>query len=633
MLYEKFFLNNLTFWLFFVIIFFFFFTLVIVHYKKEKYSYTERDSHVNFLKYIDKFYITNMFYTITCILIYFLSIFGIMFYLRFNSISKIKKLNTIFPLEQGPINFTFNDIMGVICFGFLFFVVFILYKIFLDSLFFDEIIKMHLFLHNKNFYYNIQCFFSHTHFKDFCGKICLFCHNISYLRALSEQNLVDDYQAYNEYDLMYENATIQKFAYFCLSWAKKFEIIRLFFVLMRKLFHWLYLHIHFYNGFASKIPYIFVFIILMYDIYNVQFHYIIYTIYPLYMIIILQQIIKFYLNITDSMFEGDLSRYFYKNSIEYSKQRVLLLENCDVYFKIMQESKQSKELFAHLKDENFLMYIKNRCKKVFDSKEDSNRQSMYQRYLFIIFYGISLSFLILGKNTIQCNVLYLNFFIPIGYIILPLYLFSIMCSIEAYKFPKGNDYYEISSYIYKKKYAFIFWILAALQIYIFWLLLLKANLFVINDNILWKGWGIEVLKIYTLDEKKKYFWKYFFYIIVENNLDYSVLEDLIATLQEKTLKDLITENMTLNDVRILAKNVLTLWLARQNKPKAKLEAFLEKYVGPYLNKIKIIMPCVSNMTNILAIWSFAVKYMKLWNQVTGHGKYKLVADFIRIFFR
>lgn len=140
----------------------------------------------------------------------------------------VEDLTTLFSFV-GPLIFYFVLLIGV----------FVALKIFIHTLLFDEVLKLHLYFHNSILYLRIKKSTRDQYLRQFFGSCYLFIWNVSNLKALSDLDDPDVYD-FNSYDTIYENTTICKLAFNCVCLSKKYYVIYCLFKTLRYIFEFLY---------------------------------------------------------------------------------------------------------------------------------------------------------------------------------------------------------------------------------------------------------------------------------------------------------------------------------------------------------------------------------------------------------
>ena len=194
------------------------------------------------LKYLDNYYITNIYFTIFKIFGYLSGNLGVMIFLRY---SYQKNTHILFPIDPDLNILNITPIqLGQVSVYFLFIILLIMmYKFILNSFFFDELNKLHIYLAKNYYYCYLQSLLNNTYMEDLFGKLYLFFFNISHLNTVSpsiieEQNVEEyqnfihlnfqnnnenscvEYQEFNHYDSIYENKTT---IYWAISFVQLYK--------------------------------------------------------------------------------------------------------------------------------------------------------------------------------------------------------------------------------------------------------------------------------------------------------------------------------------------------------------------------------------------------------------------------
>ena len=112
---------------------------------------------------------------------------------------------------------------------------------------------------------------------------------------------------------------------------------------------------------------------------------------------------------------------------------------------------------------------------------------MYLRWTILLVFSIITSYIVYNKNTYILIILKYNLEISIMYPVLLLLLLLIYISYKTFNVPLKTKEYRntyIIDYFHSKKYSKLFWIFTLFQLYLYWILFLKANLMGINQELL-----------------------------------------------------------------------------------------------------------------------------------------------------
>lgn len=211
----------------------------------------------------------------------------------------------------------------------------------------------------------------------------------------------------------------------------------------------------------------------------------------------------------------------------------------------------------------------------------------------------------------------------------------LFCSVNTFKLNKNIEYYSFKEYIYNSKYNKIFLIFAAIQLYIFWVLIVKSNINFAYDESLWKGFGIEIIKTFTIEEKMLLFDKYYdkfmeaLYLQKEHIKGLEEHINIFKTfLSELNFKDLIGEKTTLLEIKNFFSELFEyqyhIYYQQQLPVLNSLQIFLShiaSYVKPY-------MPFVKNIGVIISLGSFFTQYLDTY-YLTNYLAYPRMLKFLQ----
>ena len=345
--------------LIFFITFLYLITLLItkyknIYYKKETIEIFLR-SPENFLQYLDKFYVRNIVYSWCALLVYFFSTIFFFVYIR------VKYLGTINDFQPSNIfynDYSFIGITKTLIFISLLILSFILLKTLLDILFFDEILKLHIYYYKNKFYSKIIKV-SLMSLRNILGNLYLFFDCVSRLMLVPNEDAVNhiSVEVHVNYAMLFENSTISKLCLYCVTLSKKFKIIHGFFIVIAKICKVFYCHLR-YDGVIKYLPYICLLFTFIYEFINNKFMYIYYVLFICLILNIIFQFVGF-LSLKKSLVDLYLYNYFYKNELDYKKQRLLFKNKTLDYVSVILKAEQAYLLFNRFSYEDTVRYIRN----------------------------------------------------------------------------------------------------------------------------------------------------------------------------------------------------------------------------------------------------------------------------------
>jgi hypothetical protein len=569
-------------------------------------------SKEDFLLYLDNYYIENLFFTISCVLFYFIGNISWVLYLRIKAITALNMENkTLFAPRESDVNINI-DIMYVldVTFYFILFLITILvFKQLLHALFYDEVVKLHLYLSNwdKHFYYyKFTKSFSDIRFfiGDCFGKVYLFVYNVCNFVPMSKPDN-PDWNECNEYDSIYEKEHIQKLSLFCVDLVKKHPICLSLFKLLRFIFNWLCKHMTFGRfGFIRHIPYLILIPIMFYDLLHMKLYYTLYAFLPVYVIMILKQVSHF-MGKKHVVFDCDLSKYFYDNTLNYAKQRILLKEDMNLYLSIVLKSGSKYDLVFN--KARFIKYVLNDfCDPENEYRYEMSPRAkillnMYRHYFVMCVIGMSLCYSIYTIKIHKITVISLNIEVSLIYVLIPLFILT-------YYSCQKTHYTEEPTWVTHKNFNRLFWICTLIQSLIYGIILIKAQIMLASNNILWQGLGIQIMIRYTLEEKLTYLHKYFEFFINLEKIPEQDRNNFKLFLEELDPRTVIMEHTTIRDIRLFIEGLVRRYSELHIR---YLERYLEEIL--LMRKIKAL---ILNGINIIMLLNNLKSYYDLFYMVT-----------------
>ena len=565
-------------------------------------------------KYLDKYFIKNKVFTITSAILYIIGY--IVFFIIIRILNLIHYNYRISPFEQEKLSITFSSFIYIlISFG-LFIIILILYRRLLDMMFFDEILKLHFYLHNKHFYAKFRRIITSGYLNDIWGKFYLFFFNVSKNRIITSA-AIDDVEEINIHSDIYKNQRIINISIFCIDLSQKSIIFQFTFKGLKSFFGFLYFHMRL-KMFISKIPFIIIFMGILYDFSRLSIHYTYYSIFIAYLILIFFQCIQFF-DSKNNLMDYFISEYFYKNTIPYEEQRKNLNENIQKYLEDLFKSKQNRKLSSYIKDSSLINYLlKDMQEDIYNDEEKKNIKKfnkMYSRWTILLVFSIITSYIVYNKNTYILIILKYNLEFSIMYPVLLLLLLLIYLSYKTFNVPlKTKEYHNtyIIDYFHNKRYSKLFWIFTLFQLYLYWILFLKANLMGINQELLLKIVNMRIIKIFSLDEKIAFFYLHLESILTMTNLhEYpQIVERIRLFINEINVTDIITEDTTLNDLKVYVEDIIENSLRYY-----QINVLL--YTNPFMNFI-------INIINLIVFWKFFIAYMDAFYIAMNSPNYRIL---------
>lgn len=507
-----------------------------------------------FFKYLDQFYITNIYYTLFAVFCYIFMNFFIFIIIRYIFFNEILDINVYFLYN----NFSYIMFFKTLCF----LLCIIFYKYLLNILFYKEILKLHLFLElkSKNYKKLSQMIYI-IDLKDFFGQIYLVLDNLSRLKV--EPNEEEDSSTYfYAYSFVYDKIFIIKMSKFIIAVINIFPITRYIFIVLKYICYIFYRHLN-RKGILKYLFSILLFIIFFYEFLNNQIHLTFYFFIVTYISNLLYNVYTF---IETKVYFHDiiLAQYFYANQIDYKKQRVQIISFANNISYEMQITLTNKIILERVNSNtlDFIQYILSDFSNKIDyTRKFQERQymikSIYYKYFIIIILFILNIYLLYNNN--KYSIVIYNTHISLLLIIIP-FIISLIVSLKIYQRPKedAEEYIDYALYFEsKKKYNVKFWLIIIIQMIFIIIFVGYANIIVFfDDNIIFDFWGITIKKIYTLEEKKRYFCWFLYYHLNYFRTFFELSEIYCFVDIIENIKNNITDKNTFKEIRDVIRHII-----------------------------------------------------------------------------
>jgi hypothetical protein len=500
-------------------------------------------------KYIDRYYITHIVYTVFGVICYLSNTVFIFIFLRYITLGEINILLKI-SLEHLAVDIILVFILKVICFLLCLY----LYKRLIQLLFYLDVIKFHIYLQQYKWYLllieNISLYtleYMLNHFWILCYRIGTRTFNPDLFNE--EMYIWYDQMIWSqEFSYSIKNSSIKEIAFWLIKLSYKYTIITQVFNLLVSPLKFLAWHCDNAFKLLKLTLYTFLALTLLYDFYCCKLHYIYYA---SFIFVLLHSIVSFlnFIYNTEITMTKPLMEYFYKNILPYKEQRFYILNYTNYSLnKTSEENKSLYYTFAFRVQALSILY--NDLMK----HKDNNISIIAQRtihtyvrlHIIIAFIIVGSFFLMLNDFTI--NILLLTNKLPVYFTIIPL-IIMLYCAPKIF-WRNIEDKYTVNEsdhWTYSRNHNIIFWIAAAIQGYILWLLILKPELIISNSEVILDSF-LKITRIYTLEEKIMYLYNYFEYYITHTGLTIKEQEKLRYLLREINYSNIINETTTLKDI-------------------------------------------------------------------------------------
>jgi hypothetical protein len=586
--------------------------MIILNYRniliKRKYGSLEdiKNSRLLTQIYLDQFFITNKFYTFSMSILYMFGMVIIFIIIRYMYINNITQ---IIPQDS-----LYTPILQIISGYIIISITLILYRSFLIILFKKEINKLYIYCKQFLLSYNIQTLLEFSLGKYIFGHLYVITYRLGtltykYPRFPTSLNTQDWHDANIEYLFDDEvNYDVRNKIY--ISCMYKMQDISLKYIYIQKVFRFLayifryiYKHIH---KLYQPFPYFLLILIFLMELYNKQLKYIYIVLFIILIMKIKRDLYVFIQNRNGSI-DFALNNYFYKNKLNYEKQRIYFYSKDNVDIVQVYNSMENHALFQE--DELIeYMYDKNFIREYFYSNRE---KGIYRRFFAIIGCLIIAYYLLFYNHMGIKDVISL---VPTGIMMYAHYYTYYIPWNTAYK---ENIDLEYFNYVYNRNYNIIFWIFAIIQGYIFWLLLLKPEIIFMDTEVLLELPFnlIKIIKIYTTEEKIMYLFQYFEYNISTMDIDKEYIRHIIRLID---YHDLIDNNVKLQDLQVYVKLLIDNYNYYESFEKTMKEIMVEIYTSEkvkvkenswytLLKNVLIISSITSTLLNINNLWIIIIK--------------------------
>ena len=519
--------------IYFVILWFVMYLIILFAPSKHTISHKEykelKESKELFKLHLDQYYIKNKMITFTCCFIYFFGISFIFILLRYAYVGQINYFTHIHYTPDVVI-LTYLKIIIII----------MLYKKLLDALFKKEINKFYLYFRSFSWYYTLKDLLRFNIGEYLIGCIRVPVYRIATLTFKEDMYPFEDinmnYIHDDEYNYAPTNKYIISFVYKMQNLAQKYPLVQRFFIIFAYILRFIHIHIH---GIFQQAPYIILFLTFLIELYLREFKYI-YIISFLVILVKTKHNLLFFVD-KRGIVDRQISEYFYKNQVDYSVQRLSFFKNNNITIQTPLFTKANKNLYFYHKD--IVEYIQNNFEyTLYDQKDHRRKVGRYRRVLLILSFVIIACYILLYKvdsYSINISTLFLILFTLIPIMIYYSYQTNYVISYQ--------EFYSVSDWRYSLKHNIVFWIVAGLQAYIFWLLLFKPELIIPDSEIILDN-IIKIRRIYTIEGKIMYLYQYFDYYIQSTSLTIEEQDLLRDKLRQIDFKEIIDETTTLKDI-------------------------------------------------------------------------------------
>jgi hypothetical protein len=469
-----------------------------------------KKSYSLFLKFIDKYYITNLPYTIFATLIYIFSTILIFLVIRYILLGQLVTIMRV-DISDNIVNYIeiFRGILFILCIY--------QYKTVITIIFYIEILKLRIYVEKYTIRYTIRYFCFNPFGQNLCTIIWILSYRI-YTQTFRADIFDTDFDVFKhelldydetDYKELYKNFYLIKIMKILMGISKKSKMVAHLFFLNAKFFKFLSRHLSCYRnlgpGLFKFIPHMLLILSLLYDLYNREINLVYYTSFLYFLFYAIKNYCKFEQQLDDNTI-FKLYEYFYQNNILYTIQRGYILASEE--FILNKQSRQNDNLKRLYKasaedlEEGVIYAIFNHLKiSQYLTHYGYYYNFLYLRATFILAFIIINIFIYI---KIDLTITIFNFVVS-KVVIFTLCIFLIFIASKIFNRAKIFEEFTkdegAEGHEYKKKYNIIFWILAMLQSYLIWIILLQPEIFLMNTNILIELPNILKIEIITISDK------------------------------------------------------------------------------------------------------------------------------------
>ena len=312
-----------------------------------KSTYEELKTSYNiFLKYIDRYYVINIKYTILGAIIYIIGTIILFLFIRYLFLGQI---NILLRTDTSIIIIDNWNLLKFVLKYVFFLLTIYLYKILLQILFFKEIIKLRIYLQKYRILFVVNRYCRLNFGEYICRLIWMLSYRIA-TQTFKDDLFEGEYELWKDtaldyveqdYLYIYNNIYVKKIIKFLMKISLQLPIIALLFYFNAKLFKFLARHLS--KGLFKFIPYTLIFSCLLYDVYYRKLYFVYFSTF----IYFIYYIIKNFRKVEESFDIINiiqLKDYFYENEFPYLSQRFYII-NKDIY-SINKKSKQNLEMLS-----------------------------------------------------------------------------------------------------------------------------------------------------------------------------------------------------------------------------------------------------------------------------------------------
>src|SRR3978361_168146 len=583
-------------------------------------------------KYIDRYYITNIVYTIFYAMLYLFSTLFIFIIVRYLTLGEISNL-----LKVDPKDISSYIVILLIIKGIIFVLMLYLYRKLIEILFYQSLLHLHIYLHRNKFYsFLIKSIALYTG-EYILKHLWILCYRIAtktYNPDLFDQEFSKWYYQMivsDEHNYIIKNDFIKNGAHWFSLLSHKYIIVSKVFYLLAYILKNILWHLD--QKRFRLTHYTFLLLTALYDIY---YHEIYSIYYASFIFLLLRCMITYFTFIRESKVSitTSIMKYFYENTLPYNEQRFYILNHVD--YTLNKTSNVNKQLYNIIDFNPNVLFIIFNDFKVYNQEnfESDIRRKRYTSLmnlrLHTTFVFFILGIFLLLKSNLSVTLFNVNEIInlPLCFMLTPLAI-MLYSNSKIYKCIIIDEYTTEESYefIYNKKYNSLYWIMVVLQGYIFWHTLIKPEIFFMYNEELFNN-IIIITRTFTIEEKIMYLYQYFDYYIQSTGLTIEEQDLLRYKLRQVNFQEIIKEITTLKDI----KYNLRYWIAEEYYKNHVdiIERIMRLYTekqNPWYDLLRNTLVISGISTGILKTISYYNYFLTVLEQLQDpYGRYMVGQD-------
>lgn len=561
-----------------------------------------------FQKHLDSYYVTNIWYTSFMVTLYGIMLSGIFLLFRL-SLMGYERYIDIIDTSYLP-----STILPWLIFTMISFMICIIcYRTFLQIIFFKEVIKLYFYM--SQFYWFQTCY----HWITLLDIVNIFFQWRAVFEYLVNPQVENQYGYFRSFEILEDEDNWTRATF----WRNRVQHNILFLLIAQVCYYFLSNYESFFYK-ISRIPQIIFSLVLVTELFNRKLFYIYYLLPIVLLLKLISQCYIFFKERKDD-YDTAIYIYFYKNDIPYEKIRLYFKQKNDIYDPNNYQTLQSIRLTYKYNMLTFKKYVLDRFIVSMDevpkyTAAETKNKTLREQIMIIML------FVIYNYSTTETMLLYI--------ILIIMFYFS----------QKALVYIEKKDYITSNKtYTRIFWIFTVLELFMIYILIVKAKFIFMDNNILW-DYIITIRHTYSDIEKIQYFWHYIAYITKNVGIyyDHEYLQSILSTVN---LKDKILSAEELKDIKVLAMEYVSALKFREQREIILLREILleEFFLKEYLldNNISLFMkysfyliePYIDHREKEYFIYLIHNTYFKdlMSNALTFEEVLQKATDFVHVF--